>query len=61
MKWELWKNAFGYDFFVESNQRARELLEPDSKLIWTVEAESFDEAQQAKYDFLGWGKYNPES
>ncbi len=35
------------------------MLEPNAKLIWTTEAEGYNEAYQKYYDFMDWGKYTP--
>ncbi|MGA1283433.1 MAG: hypothetical protein ACO34J_05125 [Prochlorothrix sp.] len=48
-----------YAFFPADNVSARALLEPDDRLIWTVEANSWEEASQAQYRYLGWGHYHP--
>jgi len=34
-------------------------LEDDAKLVWSVEAESWDEAQTKKHEYLGWEPYKP--
>jgi len=61
MKYELWESieGGGYSFFPADNASARALLEPDDRLIWTVEANSWEEASQAQYNYLGWGHYHP--
>lgn len=63
MKYELWESieGGGYSFFPADNASARALLEPDDRLIWTVEANSWEEASQAQYNYLGWGQYKPMS
>ncbi|BCM89999.1 hypothetical protein IAD21_01850 [Abditibacteriota bacterium] len=58
---ELWRSEDGGQdsFFpssISTEERAKQ-LSPDSKLIWTTEAESWNEAQQNRYDFMGWGHY----
>jgi len=59
MKYELWHCQDGhYSFFAVDNDSARKMLDPDDRLIWTVEAQSWEEASQAQYDYLGWGKYS---
>jgi hypothetical protein len=60
MKYELWHGQDGhYSFFAVDNDSARKMLDPDDRLIWTVEAQSWEEASQAQYDYLGWGEYRP--
>lgn len=58
-RYELWESASeGSDsFFPANSQRARETLAPDARLIWVVEAASWNEAQQKRYDFMGCGHY----
>jgi hypothetical protein len=61
-KYELWRSPDGGmdSFFAASasaDEQKHERLEPDSKLIWTTEAASWNEAQQKRYDFMGWGHY----
>ena len=56
---ELWRPPDGScdSFFAANNNSARQLLEPDSRLIFVVEAVSWDEAQQKRYEFMRWGIY----
>ena len=62
MKYQLWRSQDGsYSFFPEDNRGAQALLDPDDRLIWTVEADSWAAACQAQYDYLGWGTYCPEA
>lgn len=58
-KYELWQLEDGYEFFPESNTSAKDSLSPEAKLIWTVEAVSWDEAQTKKHEYLGWEPYKP--
>jgi len=53
------KKECSYSFFEEGNQRNMELLEDDAKLIWTVEANSFEIAQMKKHEYLDWEPYKP--
>lgn len=59
MRYELWQDKGGYTFFPENNNTARNLLLADAELIWTVEADSFEEAQTKKHEYLGWEPYQP--
>jgi len=63
MLYELWhsESEGGHTFF-PSSQRPEDLPD-DARLIWTVEASSWEAAQTAKHDFLGWEPYRamPES
>ena len=65
MKWELWhsESESSYAMIPLSNTDeetlARRSLEPDAKVVFTVEAETWDEAAQARNEFLGWGPYIP--
>jgi hypothetical protein len=58
-RFELWKEPDGFSFFPSDNDSARAALEPDAKLIWTVEAESWEEASKRKNEYLGWEEYRP--
>ena len=61
IKYELWHSTGEceeYSFFqAENSESARKLLSADAKLIWTVEAKNWDEACQARNNFMGWGTY----
>ena len=59
MKYELWRSARenSDSFFAADNQGAREMLPPDARLIRVIGAASWNEAQQKRYDFMGWGNY----
>ncbi len=58
-KYELWSSASeGSDtFFNADNDSIRNILAADAKLICIIEASSWNEAQQKRYDFMGWGHY----
>lgn len=61
-KYELWRSPDGgSDAFFAANlytdEQKQERIEPGSKLIWTTEAASWNEAQQKRYDFMDWGHY----
>ena len=58
-KYELWLSEDeGSDaFFAADNDSAKESLAPDAKLACVIEAASWNEAQQKRYDFMGWGHY----
>lgn len=36
------------------------VIEPDAKLIWTIEASCWDEAMYEYYKLQGWGEYVPK-
>ena len=58
-KYELWRSEDGKrdSFFEAGNQTAYQWLEPGSTLVWTVEARSYNEAQQKRYKYMDWGHY----
>ena len=57
-KYELWSSeAEGCDDFFPADSDNRRHLPPDAKLICVIEAASWNEAQQKRYDFMGWGHY----
>ena len=64
LKHELWKEADGNGFTFclagSMGDGARKLLEPEAKLIWTVEASSYFEAMTAYYEFMNWGTYTTD-
>ena len=67
MKYELWKYVDDAESltFVEVNENyahsLKILVEPGAELIWTVEAETYNEAMQLYYDHMDWGTYKPMS
>lgn len=61
MRHELWRSKDGgLSFFPSSNTSAKELLNIDAELIWTVEATNFFAAMTAYYEFMDWGEYRSE-
>ncbi len=44
----------------EEALRAHQKATPDLALEWSINAGSYNEAQQARYDYLGLGTYKPE-
>lgn len=60
-KYELWhsEQEGSLAFFEASDERGRDLIPDDAQLILVVEAESWEEAQAKKHDFLGWEPYKP--
>ena len=66
MKYELWadKDKTNLSFFGvgDSYDQILQMLkdeEDELELIWTTEAETYNEAMQNYYDFMDWGKYKP--
>jgi hypothetical protein len=68
MKCELWhhKSLAGeaemWTFFpVDESyaERVAELLEAGDELVWTVEADSFEEAMPLYHERMGWEPYRP--
>jgi hypothetical protein len=60
-RYELWHSeADGEYTFIPAEDAAPH---PDSgtgaRLIWTVDAASWEEAQAKKHEFLGWEPYQP--
>jgi hypothetical protein len=57
--YELWRSvSTGSDFFFEVDDACdREALDSDAILVCTIRAASWNEAQQKRYDFMGWGHY----
>ena len=58
--YELWQSADGsYAFFDANENDVRDRLDDTAKLLWTVEADSWEEAQAKKHEYLGWEPYKP--
>lgn len=57
-KHELWssESESSYAFFPADGDD-RQHLPPDAELLCVIEAASWNEAQQKRYDFMGWGDY----
>ena len=60
-RYELWEEDGGnsHSFFPEDNKSARDLLSKDARLVWAIEAASWDEAQVKKHEYLGLEPYKP--
>jgi hypothetical protein len=63
MKYELWHAQLDgidvYTLLEAGAPRAEHMLEPGAQVIWTVDAETWDEARRAQHKFLGWEPYRP--
>jgi hypothetical protein len=65
VKYELWQydeaKVIVYDFFPvdEIYERRLQLLEPGSKLAWTVEADTYNEAMKLYQEHMDWEPYKP--
>jgi hypothetical protein len=63
MIYELWRSPDDTEqafFAVDENYEAnRNLNPPDSILVWTVAAESYNEAMSLYYEYMDWGPYKP--
>ena len=62
MKYELWysESDSSYAFFASGHKDRAGCFEPDAKMIWTVEADTWDEAKRKKDAFLGWADHSKE-
>jgi hypothetical protein len=62
MRYELWysESASSYGLLYEGDTASDHLKEPDAKVIWTVEAEKYEDALQKRNDFLGWDEYKSQ-
>ncbi len=58
-RYELWKDENSYSFFPKDNESAKNLLSAEASLIWTVDADSWEEANRMKNEYLGWETYTP--
>jgi len=63
MKHELWIEEDESQTFCLAGphgESARGLLGRSAKLIWTCDAESYFEAMQKYYAYMGWGEYKSD-
>jgi hypothetical protein len=61
MRYELWHSTSeGCFTFFPEHQRPPD-LPADARHIWFIEAATWEEAQTAKHQFLGWEPYRPIS
>ena len=63
MKHELWIDDEGLGSFMLAGPHgddARALLEKNSKLVWTCEAQSHFEAMTKYYEYMDWGVYTTD-
>lgn len=70
MRYELWKyeddSGVGWTFMPVDHQyeaflRYKDKHEPSSELVWSVEAETRDEAIARDHEFMGWKSNEPTS
>ena len=61
MKYELWHSQDGRSdiYTLLAVGAGRGALEPSAIVVWTVEAETWDEARRRQHEFLGWEPYQP--
>jgi hypothetical protein len=59
VKYELWQSEStgSYMLLYEGDTSSDHVKDPDAKVTWTCEAETYEEALQNRNDFLGWGEY----
>jgi hypothetical protein len=58
-QYELWESiAGGWSFFVADSHHHQH-LEPDAKLVWTVDAVSYADARWKLNVYMGWEPYEP--
>lgn len=59
-KYELWHSEQEVSYtFCEAGRAHQAFLPADARCIWTVEADSWEEAQTQKHIYLGWEPYKP--
>lgn len=60
--YQLWQSDTeqSYVLLYEDDPECVKILAPDAKVVLRVEANSYEEAIQKQYDFLGWGTYTPD-
>ena len=63
MKYELWHVRDGdadvYTLLPSGASHDQALLESSARVIWSVEARTWDDARQRQHEFLGWEPYKP--
>ncbi|MDT5159145.1 MAG: hypothetical protein QOH51_3502 [Acidobacteriota bacterium] len=66
MRYELWQDeeegrAVALTFFPvdEIYELRRRLLEPRAHLIWTVEADTYEDAMRLYHEHMDWEPYRP--
>lgn len=59
---ELWDSENEQTFCLAGphGDGARRLLEPGSRMVWTIEAATHFEAMTMYYDHMGWGVYTTD-
>ena len=63
MKYELWHSRDDgsdvYTLLPVDLAHDRSLLEPEARMIWSVEAATWEDACRRQHEFLGWEPYKP--
>ena len=61
MKYELWRSdsESSYTFIAAGHAEQAGGLPSDAILIWTVEANTWEDARRQQHEFLGWEPYEP--
>ena len=61
VRYELWQDDtdVSLSFFPEDSESFRARLGPHAKLIWSCQADSWEQAQSMKHEYLGWEPYKP--
>jgi hypothetical protein len=59
VKYELWhsQSECSYMLLAEGAQASDHVKPADAKVVWTAEAETYEDALQKRNDYLGWGEY----
>lgn len=59
MQFELWEDERSHTLIPANSEQYRKHLTAAARLIWTVEADSFEAALAAMHERLGWKPYEP--
>ncbi len=59
MKYQLWHSESESGYTMAPAGDPHRLNPSDARVVFTCEAESFNEALQKRNDFLGWGEHKP--
>jgi hypothetical protein len=59
MKFELWRSESesSYMLLLEGDAASDHVKPEDAKVVWTIEASTYEEALEKRNEFLGWGEY----
>ena len=59
MTYDLWRTdaEMSWSLLYRGDDANTSRLPSDARIVWTCEADTYEEALQKRNDFLGWGPY----